>query len=202
MTNDAALAEVALQQMQQSYQLALQGFEYKTNLQNNRLTYIQSINDSYFTKQNTLQNRLDDYTDKINSVKSAQEQAKLAAKTYSSGSGRSSSKSSSKSSSGGNYTFTETPTTTTTTTSKSNVNPLAGVGAGALAVAANTPTKTYSQSYNPKLSGSKASSWVSKNLSGKSFTASQLKSLVNDAYSQGLISTADKKAILSSYGVS
>ena len=78
LTNDAALAEVALKQMQQSYQLALQGFEYKTTLQHNRLNYIQSINDSYFTKTNTLQSRYDSYMSAINNTKLAKQQAEEA----------------------------------------------------------------------------------------------------------------------------
>lgn len=71
LTNDAALAEVALQQMQQSYALALQGFEYKTTMQNNRLNYIQNINDSYFNKANTLQGRLDSYNSQLANIKTS-----------------------------------------------------------------------------------------------------------------------------------
>ena len=74
LNNDAALAEIALQQMQQSYALALQGFEYKSTMMTNRTNYIQSIGDTYFSRGNTLQNRLDSYTSNINSYRAAQEQ--------------------------------------------------------------------------------------------------------------------------------
>lgn len=72
LNNDASLAEIALQQMQQSYQLALQGFEYKTNLQNNKLAYEQSINDSYFNRSQTLQSRIDNYNDRISNINQMQ----------------------------------------------------------------------------------------------------------------------------------
>ncbi len=77
MNNDAALAQFALQQMEKTYLLALQGFEYKTSMENNRLNYIQGINDSYFGKTNTLQGRLDDYNNMVNSIKEAREDANL-----------------------------------------------------------------------------------------------------------------------------
>ena len=95
LTNDAQLAEVALKQMEQSYALALKGFEYTTTLQNNRLNYIQGVNDSYFNKNNTLQSRLDSYNSTINSLKVAKHNEELAqqqaaaARYYSSGGGNS-----------------------------------------------------------------------------------------------------------------
>lgn len=77
LNNDAKQAEFALQQMEKTYALALQGFEYKTNMENNRLSYIQGINDSYFSKTNTLQSRLDTYNSTINNIKQAREDANL-----------------------------------------------------------------------------------------------------------------------------
>lgn len=77
LTNDANLAEIALKQMEESYQLALQGFEYKTSMENNRLNYIQNLNDSYFGKQNTLQNRLDTYNSTINNITQIREETNL-----------------------------------------------------------------------------------------------------------------------------
>lgn len=123
LTNDAALAEVALQQMQQSYALALKGFEYKSTMENNRLNYLQNINDSYFNKQNTLQSRLDTYNSQLANIKTSklnyeyqlqkdaeaaelerQQAAAQAARYSSSGGGSRSSSSSSKSSGGYSYT--------------------------------------------------------------------------------------------------
>ena len=74
LNNDAALAEIALQQMQQSYQLALQGFEYKTNLYNNKLSYEQSINNEYFNRNQTLQNRIDTYNNALASIEQTQQE--------------------------------------------------------------------------------------------------------------------------------
>lgn len=74
LNNDASLAEIALQQMQQSYQLALQGFEYKNTLYNNKLSYEQSINDDYFNRSQTLQNRIDTYRSDIANITKLQEE--------------------------------------------------------------------------------------------------------------------------------
>lgn len=74
LNNDAALAEVALQQMQQSYQLALSGFEYKTNLYNNKVTYEQNINDTYFNRNQTLQSRIDTYNSALAGIEQTQQE--------------------------------------------------------------------------------------------------------------------------------
>ena len=77
LNNDEALAKIALQQMQQSYQLALQGFDYRSNIENEKLRYVQSLNDSYFSKTSTLQSRLDSYNQLTNTIKEAREDANL-----------------------------------------------------------------------------------------------------------------------------
>ena len=77
LNNDSSLAEIALQQLQQSYQIALQGFEYKDNLYQERLGYIQDINNTYFNRNQTLQNRIDDYNAQLNAINQYQEQMEL-----------------------------------------------------------------------------------------------------------------------------
>ena len=197
LNNDAALAEIALQQLEKSYALALQGFEYKTTLQNNRLTYIQNVNDTYFSKTNTLQGRLDDYTDKINSVKSAQEQARQQAAAASS-----SRYYSSKSSGGGNnnqLAFSGNNEKQNTPVNNSATTDFVARTLGAINNAL-TPS-TYTANMNPKLSGRNASTWYNNNIAGKSLTASKLNSLLDTAYKAGLITTQDKKNIKSAFGV-
>lgn len=65
LNNDAALAEIALNQMQQSYQLALQGFEYKTNLYNNKLAYETDLSDTYFNRKQSLQDDINYYNSQL-----------------------------------------------------------------------------------------------------------------------------------------
>lgn len=77
LNNDASLAEIALQQMQKSYQLVLQGFEYRTTMENNRLSYIQNMNDSYFSKEQSLLDRLNTYNSTINNLKLGQEESNI-----------------------------------------------------------------------------------------------------------------------------
>ena len=74
LNNDAALAEIALQHLQQSYQIALQGFEYKTNLENNKLAYEMDISDTYFNRQQTLQDNINYYNERLSKINEYQEQ--------------------------------------------------------------------------------------------------------------------------------
>lgn len=66
--NDIQLAEIALNQMQESYKLALEGFEYKDTMYNNRINYINDINNNYFTRKSSLQDRIDNYNSQINNI--------------------------------------------------------------------------------------------------------------------------------------
>ena len=73
LTNDANLAELALNSMKQKYQIALQGFEYKTNMYNTKMSYMQNLDDTYFNRQQTLQSRIDSYNSTISDLQSAKE---------------------------------------------------------------------------------------------------------------------------------
>ena len=59
LTNNAQLAENALTALQQKLQIALEGFNYKTEQENNRLNWNYTINDTYY-------NRYQDVEDQIN----------------------------------------------------------------------------------------------------------------------------------------
>lgn len=66
--NDLQLAEISFNQMQESYKLALEGFEYKDTMYNNRINYINDINNNYFTRKSSLQDRIDNYNSQINNI--------------------------------------------------------------------------------------------------------------------------------------
>lgn len=74
LNNDAALAEIALQQMTQSYQLALQGFEYKNNLYNNKLAYEMDLSDTYFNRKQSLQDDINYYNQQLAEINQYQEE--------------------------------------------------------------------------------------------------------------------------------
>jgi hypothetical protein len=74
LNNDATLADIAYQQMVQSYQIALQGFEYKNTMYNNKLNYETSLNESYYNKKLDLQSRIDNYTTQIASIQQYQDE--------------------------------------------------------------------------------------------------------------------------------
>lgn len=75
--NDAALAETALEQMKQSYALALQGFDYTSNLYNQRLSYLQNIENTYFDRQNQLQSQAAAYAGEIGKLNQYQEEMEM-----------------------------------------------------------------------------------------------------------------------------
>lgn len=74
LNNDAALAETALEQMAKSYQLALEGFDYRSNLYNQRLTYIQNINNTYYDRENELRSLEAGYAGELADIRKYQEQ--------------------------------------------------------------------------------------------------------------------------------
>jgi len=74
LNNDAALADFALEQMKQSYQLALTGFEFTSDLYNQRINYLQDLNNAYFEKETTLQGLAGDYAQQLGAIKQYQEQ--------------------------------------------------------------------------------------------------------------------------------
>ena len=106
LSNDANLAALAYQQMQQQYQLALQGFEYRANLWNQKLGYETQTNNTYYDRINNLRNQITSYQNNIASAKLAKEEAaqQAAARSYSRGGGSSRYYSSSGGSSSGGYT--------------------------------------------------------------------------------------------------
>ena len=82
LNNDAKLAEIAYQQMQQSYQLALQGFEYKENLYNNKLVYEQNISDTYFNREQALKDDINYYNSQIQDIEQRQKEQEQWERTF------------------------------------------------------------------------------------------------------------------------
>ena len=102
LTNDAALAEIAYQQLAKSTELALQGFEFKENLYNTKLNYETSLRNQYQSTIMNYQKNIDSYKQTISSAKVAKAQEAAAAKAaaaYRSSGSRSSGSSGSKSAS-------------------------------------------------------------------------------------------------------
>ena len=71
LSNDANLAALAYQEMQQQYQLALDGFTYRTNLWNQKLNYETQTNNTYWDRINNYRNQIKNYQDSINATKQA-----------------------------------------------------------------------------------------------------------------------------------
>ena len=55
LTNDANLAQLALETMQQTYQLALQGFQYKSTMAKEKIDYTQALDTIYQIENKTYQ---------------------------------------------------------------------------------------------------------------------------------------------------
>ena len=77
LTNDAALAEFALQQMEQSYKLALDGFNFRNDLYNQRLNYLQNIDNLYYERANNLQSMQNAYAGELGKIRQYQDEIQL-----------------------------------------------------------------------------------------------------------------------------
>lgn len=77
LNNDAALAETALEQMKQTYALALQGFEYTSNLYNQRLSYLQNIENTYYDRGQNLQALQAGYAGELGKIRQYQDEIQL-----------------------------------------------------------------------------------------------------------------------------
>jgi len=71
LTNNAALADIAYQQLVKQTELALSGFEYRRTMYNDKLSYEQSISDTYTNRINNYMSMIQSYK---NSIASAQAQ--------------------------------------------------------------------------------------------------------------------------------
>lgn len=74
LNNDAALAELELNKMNQMYQIALKGFEFTTNMYNQKLNYEQGLNEYYTGRQDTLQSRIDNYNATLGNIAEKREE--------------------------------------------------------------------------------------------------------------------------------
>jgi hypothetical protein len=73
LNNDVAKAQIALDTLQKSYELALKGFEYKNTLFNQKMAYTQDLENMYYNRANTAQSRIDNYKSAINNIYQTQE---------------------------------------------------------------------------------------------------------------------------------
>lgn len=73
LNNDVAKAQIALDTLTKSYELALKGFEYKNTLFNQKMAYTQDLENMYYNRANTAQNRIDNYRTQINNIYQTQE---------------------------------------------------------------------------------------------------------------------------------
>ena len=68
MNNDSTLAQIALDSMNQKLQIALQGFEYKSTLEQQRATYLQNLNNTYYARNEALEDRISNYYSQLNNI--------------------------------------------------------------------------------------------------------------------------------------
>ena len=70
--NNATLAETALNALQQKMQLSLQGFEYKNTLYQKRLEYLQNLDNTYYNRNQALNDNITTYQNAITSINQSQ----------------------------------------------------------------------------------------------------------------------------------
>ena len=210
LANNSKLAEIAFNALQQELELSLNGFQYKNTLLLDQVNKQQAINDTYYNRwqnvlsqmntENALAEQIRQYNEKMayqkqrDKVADAQWQKEFDLAKKASSSSRS--YRSSGSSGGGTSkkgTTTNISLTGKTTSNSSNVGNLAmKVGASVV------PSKTSSKKTKaPSLSNSKAKTLYSQATSGK-YTYAQIKTALNSAVNNKLISSKDRDNILKS----
>ena len=182
-------------------------------MENNKINYIQGINDIYFNKANTLQNRLDDYNNLVNTIKAEREDAKfkkqqlaqqLALEKQQMAWERE--KFYQQLNSLNNYTdYADAQTsqqTNNTGNKTSTISQLLNtVKQTVIDAAKNEQNKKYKPNVNPALSGATASKWFQQNIFDKEFTKTELKNLLQKAYDNKQIKANDVKQILWACGL-
>lgn len=218
---DVGLAQLALDTMQQKYTIALQGFEYKNTLFNNKTNFELQVNDSYWNKGQTLQNRIDNYRNTITSI--LQNQDKMAEEKRQFDEQMAEKKreydtslaeeqrqfnqqmSYKNSSGGGGYTnyggYSDNPTYTSGGNSAAAQLYNAASNTGN-AVGGMQQVKIKNGSL--KLSNNVASTYINnflKQYGGKSISISQLESILNTYRNKGIINDSDYKKVANYFGL-
>lgn len=80
--NNATLAETALNALQQKMQLSLQGFEYKNTLYQKRLEYLQNLDNTYYNRNQALNDNITTYQNAITSINQSQRDYDLKQKQF------------------------------------------------------------------------------------------------------------------------
>jgi len=223
---DVGKAQLALDTLQKSYEIALQGFEYKDTLFNNRMAFNLQLDDTYYNRANAAQNRIDNYTSQINNIyqtrdKMAEEQRQfdetmaekkrqydtnLAEEQRQFNQSLAASKSRS-SGGGGGYSYTSTPIY-----DESTLNPAVAIAKAALNAASATSNMKTNQTISgsgtlPKLSSSYADKKLQE-IAKKyykngtySITPKQLDTILIASRNAGVLKNSDCKKIANYFGM-
>ena len=210
LANNSKLAEIAFQSLQQELELSLNGFQYKNTLLLDQVNKQQAISDTYYNRwqnvlsqmntENALAEQIRQYNEKMAYQKARDKvadkqwqkefdlakKASSSSRSYRSSSGGGTSKGSTTTLTSGGKT-----TTTASTNSKTSTPGDLAIKVGASAISSKATSKA------PSLSNSKAKQLYSDATSGK-YTYAQIKTALNSAVNNKLISSKDRDNILNS----
>ena len=74
LSNNATLAELALKQMQQKLEIALEGFNYKDNATQNKLNWEYNINNNYYDRYKDVENQINYENEQAEAIRQYNEQ--------------------------------------------------------------------------------------------------------------------------------
>ena len=74
LSNNATLAELALQQMQQKLEIALEGFNYKDNATQNKLNWEYNINNNYYDRYKDVESQINYENEQAEAIRQYNEQ--------------------------------------------------------------------------------------------------------------------------------
>ena len=217
LNNDTLTAELALKILEQQQQEALRSFNYVSDTQQNRLSNNQNLDSDYNNRYNTLYGQIQEEKARAEAIRQweaemafKKEQAALEQqrweREYALSQATASARYGGGSSGGyGGYDDIYSGIDTSADAGANNVQNAIKNAAAATASAIGSLTganKVYSAKQSPaSFSNSTAQKWFLSNVSGKSFTASSLKSLLTSALNNNKLKDKDVKAILKTYGL-
>lgn len=210
--NNATLAENALTALKQKLDIALEGFNYKTEQENNRMNWNYNINNNYYNRYKDVESQINYENEQAEALRRYNEEMAYKKKQQELEQQRwekefayqqqqaaianaqkwASSNASNSSSSG-------------SSTSLSNGS--SSSGGASLSGNSNSSGKklTNVKKYSPNLSSQKANNWYSTNIDNVYFksglTESQLDKIISNGLSSGIINKSDINKILNTFGL-
>lgn len=196
LSNNATLAELALQQMQQKLEIALEGFNYKDNATQNKLNWEYNINNNYYDRYKDVENQINYENEQAEAIRQYNEQM-----AYQKELDRIAQQQWEK-----EYTLQQQQLATQNAYYETLTDGFDGSELAGNESATDSSSKIKNvKNWSPNLSSKNANSWYATNIDKPYFngglTESQLEKIIDSGLSSGVINNSDVDKILSTFGL-